>query len=266
MATTKQELEEQQRLKEKELAFQREQTQQNYDLDKKGMGLSQEQLNQSYLLSQSQLKALEQEKTSQSSKLAQQAYISKKQAERVTPDVLAAQGLAQTGYVNTRRNQIEQGYQGQYGAIQDDLTSYMQGYNRQRESQDLNYNQNLSQIELQKQQAELSYQQRLKALDLENEAYALDYRQALTRLSSQGSGGGSGTVSQSNVQLINSALTQAIKGGTLDTNSAAQLAKKYYDDGYLDKNDYYTTVRSAKQLADAVAQKNAQKTKGGAKW
>lgn len=258
MVTTKQQLEEQQRLKDKQLNLQREQTQQSYDLDKKGIGLSEEQLNQSYLLSQSQLKQMSDEKTSQSSKLAQQAYISKKQNERVMPDVLASQGLANTGYVNVRKNQLEQGYQGQYGAIQDDLNAYMSNAKRQKESQDLNFNQNISQINLQKQQYELQYQQRLKAWELDNEAASLDFRQALNRLSASGSGSG-GTISQSNVQLINTALSKAIKEGSLDTNSAALAAKGYYDKGYLEKQDYYNTVRGAKQLADAVAQLNARK-------
>lgn len=219
---TKQELDEQQALREQQLA------QKN------------KQLQDAYNLSQSQLEQQKKEKETSSAKLAQQAYISKKQTERVMPDVLAAQGLAQTGYVNTRKNQITQGYEGQYGAIQDDLQSARAAFSRQDASEDL------------------AFQQQSAALDLERQAAALDYRQALNSLSSRSSGRGTGT--QSNVQLINTALSKAIKDGSLDTNSAAMAAKNYYDGGYLDKKDYYNTVRGAKQLANAVAQINAKKS------
>ena len=273
MATTKQQLEEQQRLKEKQLSLEREQIQQNYDLDSKGVGLSQEQLNQSYLLSQSQLKQMDDEKKSQSSKLAQQAYILKKQTERVLPDVLSASGLANTGYENVRRGQIESSYKSQYGDIRSDLESYLGQTGRQRSQEDMQYNQSLSRLDMQKQQAQLDLQQSLKSLELQRESASLDYRHALQRIQEanaaaaarSGGSGGSGsqysanmTQSQMNAQDISRALAEGIKAGTLNTNTAAKAAQKYYDDGYMENKDYLTTVYGAKQLADAVAQKNVQ--------
>jgi hypothetical protein len=68
------------------------------------------------------------------------------------------------------------------------------------------------------------------------------------------------TQSQMNAQDISRALAEGIKAGTLNTNTAAKVAQKYYDDGYMENKDYLTTVYGAKQLADAVAQKNAQTT------
>ena len=274
---TERELQEQYELEKKKLALNEQQLRESSSLDNKNFALSQDQLSQSYKLATEQLKAMEMEKESQSTKLAQQAYVSKRQAERVMPDVLSASGLANTGYENIRKGQIESSYKSQYGDIRSDLDAYLRGTGRQKAQEDMQYNQNLSRLELQKQQAQLSLEQNLKSLELQRESASLDYRHALQRIQEanaaaaakarSGGSGGSGsqynanmTQSQMNAQYISRALAEGIKAGSLDTNSAAKVAQQYYNDGYMENKDYLTTVYGAKQLADAVAQKNAQTT------
>lgn len=272
---TERELQEQYELEKKKLALNEQQLRESSSLDNKNFALSQDQLSQSYKLATEQLKAMEQEKQGQSTKLAQQAYVSKRQAERVMPDVLSASGLANTGYENIRKGQIESSYKSQYGDIRSDLDAYLRGTGRQKAQEDMQYKQNLSRLELQKQQAQLSLEQNLKSLELQRESASLDYRHALQRIQEanaaaaakarSGGSGGSGsqysanmTQSQMNAQKISRALAEGIKAGSLDTNSAAKVAQQYYNDGYMEDKDYLTTVYGAKQLADAVAQKNAQ--------
>ena len=132
------------------------------------LALKEKQLNDSYNLSQAQLAEQQKEKELSSAKLAQQAYLTKEQTNRLMPNVLSAQGLANTGYVNTKNVQISEGYKKNYNAIQDDLTSARAEFARRDASEDL------------------AYQQSKDALELERQAYALDYRQALSRLSSTG--------------------------------------------------------------------------------
>lgn len=275
---TERELQEQYELEKKKLALNEQQLRESSSLDNKNFALSQDQLSQSYKLATEQLKAMEMEKESQSTKLAQQAYVSKRQAERVMPDVLSASGLANTGYENIRKGQIESSYKSQYGDIRSDLDAYLRGTGRQKAQEDMQYKQNLSRLELQKQQAQLSLEQNLKSLELQRESASLDYRHALQRIQEanaaaaakarSGGSGGSGsqysanmTQSQMNAQKISRALAEGIKAGSLDTNSAAKVAQQYYNDGYMEDKDYLTTVYGAKQLADAVAQKNAQTKK-----
>ena len=268
---TEQELREQYELNQKKLGLTQNQIEQNFQLGQQKIGLSQSQLEQSYRLAQQQLQAQEQEKQQQSTRLAQQAYITKAQSERVLPNVLSAMGVADTGYKNIRKQQIGQAYQGQYGAIQSDLQSAMAQYGRQRSSQDLDYQQGLQGIDFNRQQLQMDYQQQLKSLELQRESASLDYRQALQRLqeqlakSSGRSGGGSGgggsnngnlTQSQLNAQEITRALGTEIKAGKSDTNTAALTVKAYYDDGYLDYQDYLNSTYAVKRTADAVAQKN----------
>jgi hypothetical protein len=271
MATEK-ELQEQYELNKKKLALNEQSLRETSDLDNKNFAMSQDQLSQSYKLALDQLKAMEQEKQGQSTKLAQQAYVSKRQAERVMPDVLSASGLANTGYENVRRGQIESSYKSQYGDIRSDLESYLGQTGRQRSQEDMQYNQSLSRLDMQKQQAQLALQQNLRSLELQRESASLDYRYALQKIQEANAAaaarpGGSGsqysanmTQSQMNAQDISRALAEGIKAGTLNTNTAAKVAQKYYDDGYMENKDYLTTVYGAKQLADAVAQKNAQTT------
>lgn len=270
---TEQELKEQYELSQKKLALSKGEVDEGLRLGQAKLGLTQSQLEQSYRLAQQQLMAQEQEKQQQSTRLAQQAYISKAQSERVLPNVLSAMGVADTGYENIRKQQIGQAYQGQYGAIRSDLQGAMAQYGRQRSSQDLDYKQNREGIEFSRQQLQSDYEQSLKALELQRESASLDYRQALQRLQEQNAkssgggngGGGSGgsnngnlTQSQLNAQEITRALGTEIKAGKADTNTAALTVKAYYDDGYLDHQDYLNSTYAVKRTADAVAQLKAK--------
>ena len=272
---TEQELREQYELNQKKLGLTQGQIEEGLRLGQAKVGLSQQQLEQSYRLAQQQLQQQELEKQGQSSKLAQQAYISKAQSERVLPNVLSAMGVADTGYRNVRRQQIGQAYQGQQDAIQSDLQGTMANIGRQRASQSLNFQQNLQGIDFNRQQLQADWQAQLRSLELQRESASLDYRQALQRLQEQLSrgggsggggsgGGGSGvsnlTQSQQNAQLITRELNSLIQSGQANMSSSANEVKRYYDAGYIDRNDFIVSTRAVQQMADAVAQRNTATT------
>lgn len=243
---TEQELREQYELNQKKLGLSKNEIEEGFRLGQAKVGLSQQQLEQSYRLAQQQLQEQELEKQGQSMKLAQQAYISKAQNERVLPNVLSAMGVADTGYRNVRRQQIGQQYQGQQGAIKSDLQSAMANYGRQRSSQSLDYQQGMQGLNFNRQQLQSDYEQSLKALELQRESASLDYRQALQRLqeqlekqrSSGGSGGGGGSASESynNSLLIYQYGAGSVENG-MSPSDVGKYTQQYLDDGYITKAD-----------------------------
>jgi hypothetical protein len=251
---TEQELREQYELNQKKLGLTQGQIEEGLRLGQAKVGLSQQQLEQSYRLAQQQIQEQELEKQGQSSKLAQQAYISKAQNERVLPNVLSAMGVADTGYRNVRRQQIGQAYQGQQGAIHSDLQSAMANYGRQRSSQSLDYQQNLQGLDFTRQQLQSDYQQQLKSLELQRESASLDYRQALQRLQEQnakssgggGNGGGSTSGSYNNSLLIYQYGAGGVENG-MSPSEIGAYTKQYLDDGYInqaDKNKLDTQLKN----------------------
>lgn len=240
---TEQQLREQYELNQKKLGLSQSEIEEGLRLGQAKVGLSQQQLEQSYRLAQQQLQEQELEKQGQSTKLAQQAYISKAQNERVLPNVLSAMGVADTGYRNVRRQQIGQQYQGQQGAIQSDLQSAMANYGRQRSSQSLDYQQGLQGLDFARQQMQSEYQQSLKALELQRESASLDYRQALQRLQEQAakSGGGSNGGSSASGSYNNSLLIYQYGAGSVENgmspSDVGKYTQEYLDAGYINKAD-----------------------------
>lgn len=198
---TKQQLDEQKSLQDQQLA------------------LKEKQIIDAFNLSKSQLSEVQKEKEQASSQLAQQAYISKQQIERVMPDVLAAQGLARTGYVNTRQGQVNQSYKNQYGAIENDLNLAKAGFERQRALQ------------------ELSLQQDKEALALERQAYELDYRQALSNLSAS-----------NNINKIYQFGALKVENN-MSPNQVDAYVQQYIDAGYMSAKDKGTLVNNLKNYA-----------------
>lgn len=186
------------------------------ELEKKRLNLSQQQIEEAYNLSKKQIDEIESETKAKAGKLAQQTYITKQQTEKVLPNILSAQGLANTGYENVRKGQIQSSYQGQQGEIQSDLQSNIAGLNRQRANE------------------ELRRKQQLDALALQREAAALDYANSLQSLRSKSSGGGSGSGSTSseNFKLINQFISSDIENG-LSPDQVGSLTKQYLDEGYI---------------------------------
>ena len=186
------------------------------ELEKKRLNLSQQQIEEAYNLSKKQIDEIESETKAKAGKLAQQTYITKQQTEKVLPNLLSSQGLANTGYENVRKGQIQSAYQGQQGEIQSDLQSNIAGFNRQRANE------------------ELRRKQQLDALALQREAAALDYANSLQSLRSKssGSGSGSGSTSSENFKLINQFISSDIENG-LSPDQVGSLTKQYLDKGYI---------------------------------
>lgn len=115
------------------------------------------QLQDAYSLSQKQLADQQAEQEASSTRLAQQAYVTKKQAERVSPNVLASQGLAQTGYENIAKQKIAQTYEGSYGNIMADYQSALNQLKRSQESAQLSYQQDTENVGLDKASAYQDY-------------------------------------------------------------------------------------------------------------
>jgi len=211
------------------MATQQELNAQN-ELTKKKLDLNEKQLRESYILAQSQLKEKETEAKDTATKLAQQAYITKQQTERVQPNVLSAMGLAQTGYENVKRQRTQESYKGQVGAVESDLQSSMAEINRVRQNQ------------------ELSYQQNLQALALERESATLDFQQALARLRANSSGGSSGGSSQNNTNQIYQYGAGAIEGGMSPSDVDAYV-QQYIDAGYMKAGDKGKMVQNLQNYA-----------------
>lgn len=195
------------------MATQKELYEQN-ELEKKRLNLSQQQIEEAYNLSKKQIDEIESETKAKAGKLAQQTYITKQQTEKVLPNLLSAQGLANTGYENVRKGQIQSAYQGQQGEIQSDLQSNIAGLNRQRANE------------------ELRRKQQLDALALQREAAALDYANSLQSLRSKLSSGSGGSYSNSNVQLINQFGSLDIENG-MTPDQIEAYTKQYLDEGYI---------------------------------
>ena len=181
------------------------------ELEKKRLNLSQQQIEEAYNLSKKQFDEIESETKAKAGKLAQQTYITKQQTERVLPNLLSSQGLANTGYENVRKGQIQSSYQGQQGEIQSDLQSNIAGLNRQRANE------------------ELRRKQQLDALALQREAAALDYANSLQSLRSKSSGG---SYVNSNVQLINQFGSLDIENG-MTPDQIEAYTQQYLDEGYI---------------------------------
>lgn len=175
------------------------------ELEKKRLNLSQQQIEEAYNLSKKQIDEIESETKAKAGKLAQQTYITKQQTERVLPNILSSQGLANTGYENVRKGQIQSNYQGQQSEIQSDLQSNISSLNRQRANE------------------ELRRKQQLDALALQREAAALDYANSLQSLRSK---------SSENFKLINQFISSDIENG-LSPDQVGSLTKQYLDEGYI---------------------------------
>lgn len=116
------------------------------------------QLDQSYKLALSQLSEQEKEEESQTGRLAQQSYIEREKAKKVLPNQLGMMGVANTGYENVARENIQNQFNNSYEQYMYNLGLAKAAIKRARDSQTMNYNQNKASIQLNQQQAYDDYQ------------------------------------------------------------------------------------------------------------
>lgn len=116
------------------------------------------QLDQSYQLALSQLAEQEKEEESQTGRLAQQSYIEREKAKKVLPNQLGMMGVANTGYENVARENIQNQFNNSYEQYMYNLGLAKAAIKRARDSQTMNYNQNKASIQLNQQQAYDDYQ------------------------------------------------------------------------------------------------------------
>lgn len=116
------------------------------------------QLDQSYQLALSQLSEQEKEEESQTGRLAQQSYIEREKAKKVLPNQLGMMGVANTGYENVARENIQNQFNNSYEQYMYNLGLAKAAIKRARDSQTMNYNQNKASIQLNQQQAYDDYQ------------------------------------------------------------------------------------------------------------
>lgn len=110
-------------------------------------------LDQSYQLALSQLSEQEKEEESQTGRLAQQSYIEREKAKKVLPNQLGMMGVANTGYENVARENIQNQFNNSYEQYMYNLGLAKAAIKRARDSQTMNYNQNKASIQLNQQQA-----------------------------------------------------------------------------------------------------------------
>ena len=152
-----------------------EQAQAQYDLQAR-------QTTQSNELALNQLSEQETERKGQTERLAQQAYISRMQAERTLPNVMEAMGVADTGYENIAKQNVQSAYQNQYEGYMNELNLALASIKRARESQTLGYTQSMEGIGLNKAQAQQDYQYNVQQANLRADE---QYRNALASQQAQ---------------------------------------------------------------------------------
>ena len=136
--------------------------------------MNQKQLDESYQFALRQLQEQEAEEKGGASRLGQQAYISRMQAERVNPNILSAQGLANTGYKEVEKEKISTDYRSKY---EDILYNYNQALNRIKTSkagQQMDYSQR-------KASSELEFKQNKQSIDLARQQAYEDYLASLKK-------------------------------------------------------------------------------------
>ena len=139
------------------------------------------QAKQSNELAMRQLTEQEAERKGQTERLAQQAYIARKQSERVLPNVLGAMGASGTGYENVAKQNIETSYENQYSAYMNELNLALASIKRAREGQSLNYAQSMESLNLNKSQAYDDYQFNVAQAQKQAQERALAQQQANAR-------------------------------------------------------------------------------------
>ena len=137
------------------------------------------QATQSNDLAMRQLTEQETERKGQTERLAQQAYIARRQSERVLPNVLGAMGASETGYENVARQRIETDYDNQYSAYMNELNLALASIKRAREGQSMNFSQSVERLNLSKAQTYDDYQFNVSQAHKQAQERANRERQAL---------------------------------------------------------------------------------------
>lgn len=139
------------------------------------------QATQSNDLAMRQLTEQETERKGQTERLAQQAYIARKQSERVLPNVMGAMGTTGTGYENVARQGIETNYENQYSSYMNELNLALASIKRAREGQSLNFNQSMESINLNKAQTYDDYQFNVAQAQKQAQERAIAQQQAIAQ-------------------------------------------------------------------------------------
>lgn len=146
--------------------------------------------------------ALSNEAKMNAEKLAREAYAGKMQSSRVMGAQMAQAGLSNTGYQGLAQQKLGRGYKQQQSGIQSDLKSRQDAFQRQKDSINLNYNQNLADINSSWKNTQTDY-----------------------------------TNEKKYVQGMNDTITKAMNGGMTLNQFKIEL-DKWYNDGRIDKTEY----------------------------
>lgn len=172
------------------------------------------QATQSNDLAMRQLTEQETERKGQTERLAQQAYIARKQSERVLPNVMGAMGTSGTGYENVAKQNIETSYENQYSSYMNELNLALASIKRAREGQSLNYSQSMESLNLNKAQTYDDYQFNVAQANKQAQERALAQQQANAR-QAQYNAQQQATV-QANAGNFDKVVQNALKYGTPD--------------------------------------------------
>lgn len=119
--------------------------------------LEKSQLAENYKNALAQYQTQENDVNASATNLGQQAYISKMQSERLNPNALEAQGLANTGYKDIAKQKIGTAWRASYASILADQQQQLNSINQNKTNTTTSYNQNLASIELARKQAYEDY-------------------------------------------------------------------------------------------------------------
>lgn len=148
------------------------------------------------------INALSNEAKMSAENLAREAYAGKMQQSRVMGNQMAQSGLGNSGYQSLAQQKLNRGYEKQQSGIKTDLDSSLGALQRQKDSINQNYNQNL---------ANLNANWNNTTTDYNNE--------------------------KNYVQGMNDTITKAMNGGMTLNQFKIEL-DKWYNDGRIDKTEY----------------------------
>lgn len=227
---------------------QRKQLEATYGLNSEEYNIQLRQLTDDYNLSKSQLDQQLAEQEGATTKEAQQAYIQKMQSQRVAKNILASQGLGQTGYEWLTGRKREEAYQGTVGSIMQNYQNALNQINRTRQAQQQAFAQNQENVGMAQRQSALGYQQNLENISMAQQKAQADYQAGLKSIRE-----GAQKTQQNlldNRATMFSNVTQAIGGGAKFTEVKSALDTALSDNS-ITKTAYNDIYRYAVNLYNA---------------
>lgn len=180
--------------------------------------LQKDQLRRAYELALGQYGEQEGESRASAESLGRQAYRAKMGTERTSENVSAGAGLQGSGYEQLAQQKTQETYQGQYEGIMADYQNALNAIRRSRESEKLQYEQNLQNIDL--------------GITEENQNYALQSQETVKSLTEKASASEGYTNTRASVLNLkdSTSVTNAVKKAVANNLITQEEGTKIVDE------------------------------------